>query len=139
MTEPTHTCPLDIGELLHQLSAHRRRAAVVAAAEMDDPATIRDLSDALAERVEPSNPELTHNEHRQQMHISLYQTHLPKLTESGVFEEVRHQTYTLGPNGEQFLGALEAVERHTSEEGDAHTTDDHGRQHDARAPAGGDA
>lgn len=116
MTPTTISTPLDTDELLHQLANERRRLAVRAVADQG-PCRTRAISEAVAEDTVPYSDDERPGEHRHRIHISLLQSHLPKLTENGVLTEMDDNRYRLGPAGEQFLTVLNAVERAQGEGG----------------------
>lgn len=70
--------------LFQILGNSRRRFIVRHLYQMERPVDLKELAALIAADEEGTTPEALTNEERQRVYVSLYQTHLPALTESGL-------------------------------------------------------
>lgn len=103
--------PLPLDDALKLLRSSRRRYAVDVL-PLDDEIDIGELATEIAEIEVGGNPT---SKERKRVYVSLYQTHIPKLTKSGVLEAIDHNTYRAGPAFEQVAGILECVRERAEE------------------------
>lgn len=83
---------LSTDALFQILGNSRRRFMISHLYRADEPVDLKELATLIAADEEGTTPEAVTNEERQRVYVSLYQTHLPTLTESGLvsYDENRH-------------------------------------------------
>ncbi|MFC6732205.1 hypothetical protein [Haladaptatus sp. DYSN1] len=85
-SEPTVE-PLTQDDIFHLLQNERRRAVLRYLAQSDeDSVRMRDVAEQVAAWENDTTVQQLHSDERQRVYIALYQTHLPKLDDSGVIE-----------------------------------------------------
>lgn len=98
------------------LSSQRRLYALLCLREADRPVTLAELAaDVTAQEREINRESLSHGS-VQAAYLSLYHTHIPKLSESGVVEYDRESsTVRLAEGGNQVDVVIDAVFDHESD------------------------
>ncbi|SEO22561.1 hypothetical protein SAMN04487948_101195 [Halogranum amylolyticum] len=77
---------LSTDALFQILGNSRRRFIIRHLYRTNDPVDLKELARLIAAEEEGTTPEALTDEERQRVYVSLYQTHLPTLTESGLIE-----------------------------------------------------
>lgn len=108
---PTYGEALDRSEIHEILRNDRRRATVEVLREKMGSVSLRDLSEAIAEReAETATPSTNL---RKSVYNSLHQTHLPKLDERGIIDYDRdRKTVRLEEGAREVYVHMEVVNRH---------------------------
>jgi hypothetical protein len=80
---PDEDIPLRTEKALDAISNARRRAVIIEVAGRGTPVTLSTLSETIAADELETNADALTAQDRKRVYISLYQTHLPKLTDLG--------------------------------------------------------
>lgn len=101
MTEPGRA-QQRLDTIFHVLSHHRRRHTLRVLFAYEPPITLADLADEVAVRENGTRLDEISAEDVQEIYLSLYHSHIPKLAEAGLVQyEQEQDLVTLGEASEQ--------------------------------------
>lgn len=118
--ERTAETGLDEGQI-HELLRNNRRRAVLRIIYQQQNATARDIAEQIATEETGKSP--PSRDDRQSVYISLIQTHLPKLDETGTIEyDERAKRVSLGPAVDQLAAYTGDIGQSAPEDSEDDTT-----------------